>query len=246
MNCRNCDHIVNGEFCSKCGQSSKIGRINYSNFLHEVSESVFQINKGFFYTLTEFYIRPGKSINEFLDGKRKNHFKPVAYAITLSTLYFLVTQVTNQNTWIDDLISGWLTGAKGQPLESQVPKILTWASKNYAYTALLVLPIFSLASYLSFLKFDKNYLEHLVINAYITGHIAIFYSVFAIAGSFIKNDLIEMFSIMVAIAYTGWVFWQLFNEGNRIINILRTLLTYTLYLIFSFIFLIAIFGINLM
>ena len=111
MNCRNCGHTVDGKFCSNCGQNSKVGRINLPAVLNEFSESIFQINKGFFYTLRELCIRPGESLKEFLNGKRKNHFKPIAYLLTLSTLYFLITQATNQNTWIEDLITGWMNGA---------------------------------------------------------------------------------------------------------------------------------------
>ena len=244
MNCKNCGHNIDTKFCSHCGQNSKVGRINLANFLNEVTESVFQINKGFFYTLRELFVRPGKSLKEFLNGKRKNHFKPIAYLLTISTLYFLISQITNQNTWMDDLISGWMDGVTGQTKEIQAPAILIWFSKNYAYSSLLLLPISSLASYLSFLKFGKNYLEHIVINSYITGHQAIFYSLFAILGTVIESDKIDMFPSVIAFSYTCWVFWQLFSEGNRTINILRSIMTYILYLIFSLVLLFAVMGIN--
>ena len=244
MNCKNCGHSIDGKFCSHCGQNSKVGRITLPNFLNEVAESVFQIDKGFFYTLRALFVRPGNSLKEFLNGKRKNHFKPIAYVLTLSTLYFLITQITNQNTWMDDLISGWVNLETGQPKGIQAPAILIWFSKNYAYSSLLLLPIFSLASYLSFLKSGKNYLEHIVINSYITGHQAIFYALFAIAGTVIESDVIEMFPLLVAISYTCWVFWQFFSEGNRMMNILRSIMTYILYLIFSLALLFALMGIN--
>ncbi len=244
MNCKNCGHSIGGKFCSNCGQNSKVGRINLANFLNEVTESVFQINKGFFYTLRELSVRPGKSLKEFLNGKRKKHFKPIAYVLTMSTLYFLITQITHQNTWMDDLLSGWMEGATGKTKEIQVPTIFIWFSKNYAYSSLLLLPIFSLASYLSFLKFDTNYLEHFVINSYITGQQAILYSLFAIVGTVIESDVMEMLSLLVAISYTCWVFWQFFSEGNRMINILRSIMTYMLYMIFNLGLLLALMGIN--
>jgi len=167
-----------------------------------------------------------------LNGKRKNHFKPIAYLLTLSTLYFLIAQITNQNTWIDDLITGWINGATGQNSETEIPKFAKWFAENYAYSTLLLTPVFSLASYLSFLKFDKNYLEHVVINSYITGHQSIFYSFFAIAGTFIESEVIASFPLLLAILYNFWVFWQLFINGNRAMNLLRIILTYILYLIF--------------
>ena len=244
MNCKNCGHIVDGKFCTNCGQKSNVSTVNFPNFLNEISESVFQINKGFFYTLRELTVRPGNSLREFLNGKRKYHFKPIAYVLTLSTVYFLITQITNQNTWVDDAITGWMNGATGQKSGVEIPKITTWFSKNYAYSTLLLLPVFSLASYISFLKFGKNYLEHIVVNSYITGHQAIFYSLFAIGGTFIESDVIEIFPLLVAISYTFWVYRQFFSEGNRTMNILRSIITYILYLIFSFGLLVVLAGIN--
>lgn len=233
MNCKNCGHSIDGKYCSHCGQSSKVDRINLPNFLNEITEGVFQINKGFFYTIRELFLRPGDSLKEFLSGKRKRHFKPIAYVLTLSTLYFLIAQITDQNTWMDDLISGWINGATGHPQVAQAPTILIWLSNNYAYLSLLLLPIFSLASYLSFLKSGTNYLEHIVINSYVTGHQAIFYSLFAIVRTVTESDVIEVISLLVAVSYACWVFWQFFSEGNRTINILCSIMTYILYLLFS-------------
>lgn len=233
MNCKNCNREVHGNFCSHCGQSSKIKRINLSNFLSEVSASLFQVNKGFFFTQRELFVRPGKSLEEFLNGKRKNHFKPIAYALTLSTLYFLIVQLTQQNTWMDDAITGWMNAATEIDSTLKVPKMGLWLAKNYAYSTLLLLPVFSLASYLSFFPFKKNYLEHIVVNAYITGHQALLYSIFALIGTIVEFDLLESLPLLVAVAYTFWVFWQLFSDGNRFVNILRSALTYLLYFIFS-------------
>lgn len=145
---------------------------------------------------------------------------------------------------MDDSITGWINGATGESNEKQVPTFFIWFSKNYAYSSLLLLPVFSLASYLSFFKYETNYLEHVVINAYITGHQAIFYTLFAIAGTFIDSDAVEIFSLLIAVLYTGWVFWQFFSEGNRTINILRSIMTYILYLIFGFCLLLILMGIS--
>ena len=244
MNCKNCGLPIEGKFCSHCGQKSNTSRINFSNFLTEVSESFFQIDKGFFYTLRELFVRPGKSLNEFLNGKRKSHFKPIAYLLTLSTVYYLTAQITNQNTMIGDVITGWMNGATGQNSNVEIPKIASWFLTNYATSTLLLLPVFSLASYISFLKFGKTYFEHLVVNSYITGHQGIFYSFFLIGGTVLESDVIEFFAVLAAVSYIFWVFWQFFSEGNRIINILRSILTYILYLIFSTVLLVVLFAIN--
>ena len=244
MNCKNCNHILDGKFCSQCGQNSKVKRINFSNFLQEFTESVFQVDKGFFYTLKELFLRPGESINEYLNGKRKKHFKPIAYLLTLSTIYFLITQMTSQNTWIDDAITGFMNGALDTDSEAEIPKMAKWFAKNYAYTTLLLLPVFSLASYLSFLKFGKNFLEHLIINSFITGQQAIIYSFFTFIGFFIQNELIESIPLFFAIPFNFWTFWQIFTNENRAINLLRSLMTYILYFVFSLVLIMLLAGVH--
>lgn len=242
MTCKNCGGTIDGKFCRHCGQHSKVGRIDWPSFINDLSESVFQVDRGFFYSFRALFVRPGNSIQEYISGKRKSHFKPIAYVLILSTVYFLITQVTNQNTWIDELITGWMIGTSGQESEAEIPALARWFAKNYAYTTLLLLPVFSFASYLSFFKYGKNYLEHIVINSYITGQKAIFYSLFALVGFFTENDLFAALSLLASIAYTFWVFWQFFSEGRRPTNLLRSLMIYVLYWIFSTVLLFVLVG----
>lgn len=233
MNCKNCGHSLDGNFCSNCGQSARVSRINLPGFLNDISEDLLQVNRGFFFTLRELYVRPGESLREFLDGKRKNHFKPIAYVLTLSTLYFLIAQLTDQKTWIDDLLTGWMEGAIELSTDAKIPAFLIWLADNYAYVTLLLLPVFSLSSYLSFKKFGNNYLEHVVINSYITGQQAIIYSIFAFFGAFIDSDIVESLPLLIAIVYAFWVFVQLFSKGRPLGIMFRSILTYLLYAILS-------------
>lgn len=210
-----------------------------NSLLNEVSQGVFKVNKGFFYTMKGLFLRPGSLLQEFLEGKRKQHFKPISYVLVLSTLYFLVTQFVGQSTWFDDLVTGFMEGGVERNKDAEAPSVLIWLSNNYAYASLLLLPVFSLASYLAFLHFSKNYFEHIVINAYITGQQAILYAIFALTGTFIETELLEAFPFLVSPAYTFWVFWQVFPKGNRVLNILRSLMAYILYLLFGAVLLIA-------
>ncbi|TCI92180.1 DUF3667 domain-containing protein [Tenacibaculum sp. M341] len=178
MTCKNCGNTVIGNYCSNCGQSTKVNNINLSNFITEVSNSVFQIDKGFFFTLKELFVRPGHSIREFINGKRKNHFKPIAFILTLSTIYFLISKISDGHTIIDNFLASASDAGDKHNLNTSSSNLAKWLSNNYAYTALLLLPVFSFATYISFVDFKKNYLEHIVINAYVTGQQTIFYSFF--------------------------------------------------------------------
>jgi hypothetical protein len=231
MICKNCGNIAKGNYCSRCGQKAYFDRLNFSYLFREVTGSVFQLQNGFFFTFIEMFLAPGKSINEYLDGKRKKYFKPISYVLVLSTVYFLVTMAINERTWIGDFLAGWYEGIREK--NAVVQMALIWFSENYAYTTLLVLPIFSFASYLSFLKFNKNYIEHIVINSFITGQQAVLYSFFAVVGFIVDNTLLVIAPFVLSVFYNIFVYYKIFNKGNRLMNILRSIATYILSLVFS-------------
>lgn len=232
MICKNCEHAFEGGFCNNCGQNSKVERINVKNFLNELTESVFQVNKGFFYTFKELFIRPGDSIREFINGKRKKHFKPIAYALVFSTLYFLLSQVIGENTWMYEFISGSSDVTNNSAKGMEMPPIIVWFSKNFAYATLVLLPIFSLASFIVFFRAGLNYLEHIVLNSYITGQQAIFYSFLLLIDVSVKDaHYLEIIPFVVSVLYALWVFSKFFTKGNQVIVIFRVILVYTFYLL---------------
>lgn len=244
MNCKNCDTKVEGNFCSHCGQKSNVDKLNFPNFLNEISDSVFQLNRGILYTNKELFTRPGHAIRDFIQGKRKRYFKPIAYVLTLSTVYYLVSQISDSPTLIDDFLNGTSDGVtdtnKGEDSIAKFP-IVYWLSNNYAYATLLLIPIFSLASFISFFGLGRNYLENIVINSYITGQQAIFYSFFMIVGAiFDIHDLTVLPALIISVFFNFWVYVQFFKNTKKTVVIIRVFLTYFLFYIFSSIILMAI------
>lgn len=136
---------------------------------------------------------------------------------------------------MNNLIEGFTNGAKSSSVDNKALYIFTWLSNNFAYATLISIPVFSLASYLLFIKYKPNYIEHIIINAYIVGQQAILYSLFLFVMSFTDNDFIEALLFFICVGYNFWVYWQIFNTGNRIFNILRTALVYCVYFILFFI-----------
>lgn len=240
MNCKNCDNIVVGNFCTNCGQNSKVDKLNLPNFLTEISDSVFQLNRGLLYTIKELFIRPGHAIRDFIQGKRKEYFKPIAYVLSLSTVYFLVSQISDSPTLIDDFLTGASDGVQDKVAITKFP-IVDWLSNNYAYTTLLLIPIFSLASFISFLGLGRNYLENIVINSYITGQQAIFYCLFMLIGvSFDINDFTVLAAVTISVLFNFWAYIQFFSGSKKVLVIFRLILTYVLFYILLSIVLIAI------
>ena len=65
-------------FCKHCGQNADIGRISWKYIWHEVIYFFTHMEKGFLFTSRQMVVSPGKSVKEFMEGKRKNYQPPVS------------------------------------------------------------------------------------------------------------------------------------------------------------------------
>ena len=229
--CKNCGQRFDGTFCNYCGQKSSVRRIDSTYIIDEVNNNLFQINRGLFYTIKELTVRPGNSINEFLDGKRKQHVKPLSYVLLTSALYVLTTHFLGLNTFSQDFTEGFTSGVtdEGNEVASGILDILNWLANNHTYTVLLTLPLFSTASYLAFKRSHYNFFEHLILNIYITGQQMIIYLLASFA--VIEDSMMEVIPLVLGIAYNFWAFYQFFNIYRPHIRILRSLLTYVIFLL---------------
>ena len=233
MVCKNCEQESNGNFCNNCGQKSNINRINYHYLIDEVSNNILQVNRGIFFTIKELSIRPGNTIREFLRGKRKQHFKPIAFVLLTSALYVLITLLTDEKTFLGNAFSGMARALNESGLEkSTTANILNWLSNNFGYSSLLLLPFFSFASYISFMNQKYNFFEHLILNCYITGQQTLIYLTCSIIFFVLKIDgyYVQAVPFLIATLFTFWAFNQFF-ETKTLSKTLLTLLTYILYVI---------------
>jgi len=218
MKCKNCEQDIVGKFCNNCGQKTNVRKINFRYILDEIPNSIFQIDRGFFFTIEEMSTRPGHSIREFLEGKRKNYLKPLAFIFLTSTLYVVVNYLIGNFTFMDDFIGG-IKDYNRNAIDSDV---FDWISNKQTYLIIVLMPFFSLASYLAFIKSKYNYFEHLVLNFYITGQQMLIYLVF----SFIyqRDSSLTMIPVVLGFLFNFWTYIQLFEKKS----ILKKTLLFTL------------------
>jgi len=232
MKCKNCGEEVLSNYCGHCGQDIKVGNITWSKLLAELSESIFQLNQGFLFTSKELWLKPGLTIRNYLIGKRKKYVKPIAYLLVTSTIYFLVSGFIDYETWLKGAISGFYLGAQDVEGSDILPPVMLWIAENYAYAALLLIPLFSLASFLSFYKYKHNYLEHVVLNSFIVGQQAIIYTFFALLNALFSEDLFGLLAMLLSALYCCFVFIRFFGR-TRWKVILLSVLTYIVYFLFT-------------
>lgn len=104
--CKNCYKPVRDNFCSHCGQETKVERITVSGLLRDLPHSVFHVDRGFLYNLLQLFKQPGHSINEYLSGRRKPFYHPASYLVIALILNYLVVKIYNLHFYNEDELKG--------------------------------------------------------------------------------------------------------------------------------------------
>lgn len=234
ITCKNCNQKFEGHFCNNCGQSADTHKINSHFLWHDIQHGLLHFDKGIFFTLKELFTRPGYSIKEFIEGKRVKHFKPISLILLLAGIYTLLYHYFHASILEGSFgISG--TGKDVVQIKSILEKVNEWATQHFAIVALLQLPIFATATFLSFRKSGYNFMEHIVLNAFLTAqrlvlHILLF-PVIYINSHALSMQAISIFDTITGFGIMVWTLIQFFNREKKMAIFLKTLLTYILYLI---------------
>jgi Protein of unknown function (DUF3667) len=224
--CLNCNAELNGQFCSKCGQSSKTHKINLHFLWHDIQHGLLHFDKGILFTTKELFTRPGNSIREFLEGKRVNHFKPISLVIILAGIYSLLSHFFHLN-----LLSNYYemkgSGNGFNEFKASVDKLSEWFSQHYSVVTLIQIPIFSIGTYVMFKKVGFNYIEHLVINSFIAGqklilHILTFPILYRLNNTNFSRP-VDQFIDILGYALAFYTIFQLFKRVQIIQRIWKTL-----------------------
>ncbi|MBS0488269.1 MAG: DUF3667 domain-containing protein [Proteobacteria bacterium] len=92
--CLNCGAELHGDHCHVCGQPVK-GMIRpLSSMLHDVADTIFNIDSRIFHSLLPLYFRPGFLTREYFAGRRTRYVTPFRLYFFLSVLAFFTIQFT--------------------------------------------------------------------------------------------------------------------------------------------------------
>jgi len=190
---------------------------------------VFHVDKGIFYTIKELLVRPKDTIKGYLEGKRINYFRPFAFIIILGTVYAFIAhffQVYPESVLMPDM---------GAEITQRYNIILEWLYGHYSIMMLAVTPLYALSTYWVFRKSGYNYLEHLVIYAYIMG-IQIFLSLVCYGFYYYFSSVwIVVATVALGYCYNIWVLVQFFHKGSWLKTVVKAIISFILAFIMVFI-----------
>jgi hypothetical protein len=214
--CTKCGIELRDNFCSKCGNPKTLKRINGSYILSEIV-SVFNFDKGIFYTIKELLLRPGENVQKFIHKDRNRLVKPIIFVIVCSLIFTIAQQLLN----FED---GYVN--TGGIKDSVVTIIYGWIQKNYGYANILMAIFITTWIKIFFKKYDYNFFEIIILLCFIMGIGMLIYTIFGILESIIKIKVLQVGAI-IGFIYTTWAIGQFFDKKKKI-NYLKGLLAYLL------------------
>jgi hypothetical protein len=201
--CKNCSAVYKGNYCPICSQSAHTKRIDAHYLLHDIPHSVFHVDKGLPYTFLNLAKQPGKTLLDYIKGRRVKYFKPFAYVLVLSTISSLFFKFFGKSSSSINS-SGFLL------FLTHYPSILIFC----------LIPIVSLISWLVFIKKEFNYWEHFTAHTYLAAQInIIFILLHGITYFSFFNNANMMVKLMVFnfiyMSYHGFAFSSLFTNNYK-------------------------------
>ena len=245
--CKNCEKPLeeNVNYCPNCGQKADTGRINWHFLFHEIQHGIFHVDGGILFTVKELFTRPGHSLREYINGKRKNHFKPVLLIMIIGSICGLINYFLNKKDKLkDDTIADISASSTDLQKMNQyidlkgfveyMQKVFKWFPEHLAFTILILVPVAALSFYFAFKKKKVNYVEWLVIMCFMSGQALLVFALNLILEH--VSPVLSTIGLIVMVILSYWTMIQYFNDSKKFNVILRTTYGWFLYTIFGSIF----------
>ncbi|MFI5150988.1 MAG: DUF3667 domain-containing protein [Bacteroidia bacterium] len=236
ITCKNCGVHFKGNFCSNCGQSAETHAMNFHFLLHDIQHGLLHVDKGLFYTVRELFTRPGNAIKEFIEGKRVKHFRPFSLVLVLAGVYGIIYHLFKMNMFENRIVvSG--NGQEVEDVKHLVEKLMEWLATHYALVALAQLPVYAAGTWLAFRKSGYNFVEHLVIHAFLTGQRLILQILlFPLSYAFRNTkwlDNVEGTTTFIGIVLMVWSLIQFFHHKVKWKTFGLAVLSYAIFILIS-------------
>jgi hypothetical protein len=217
--CPKCQQELFGNFCSNCGHPRRQERINSDYVFSEIA-SIFNLEKGIFFTIRELVLRPGISIQTFILEDRNKLVKPIVFIIICSLIYTLSQQMFA----FED---GYINYSDSD--ESTANYIFKWLSNNYGYANVLMALFITSWLKLFFKKYNYSFFEILLLLCFVMGMFMLIFATFGIIGALTNLPILDK-GAMLGILYFVWAVGQFFGK-TKFFNYVKACTAYLLGLI---------------
>ncbi len=208
--CLNCGVALHGNFCVQCGQRASTKRINFKETLNSFLGLTFSLDGPLLLTIKLLFVNPGKLFREYIGGKRKTYYKPVAFFVLVTAIYLLLRASINFDPLEDEFVNNGQENLSG--LEAKIEEAARLVSENI--NNFMFFLVFSIAFMLKlFFRKTYNLAEYTSIGLFIVGAytllkiITMFIAKFAL----VDIDNIELVILVLLIFYSSFSLFKSFN-----------------------------------
>ena len=214
LRCKNCALVFKGYFCPRCGQKADTQRFAFKTFFTESLIDSLELDRGVLATVKKLVTQPGTLILAYVKGQRIDTLNPARFLFvsgalaTFISLRYQIFEVGQEE----------IVMQHSSPMP-QVTPLLRWYWNTFEqfwpfvneYTTLLnilSIPIFSLCSYVLFIKRGFNYIENVVLNTYIVCMqllLLVLFVPFLELFLEAKNALISVYTL-ITLGYNLWAY----------------------------------------
>ena len=214
--CKNCGHQFDLKFCPNCGQKASIKRLEMKSLLSDLPHTVFHLDKGILYNVTQLFKRPGYAIKDYLDGKRKKFYHPLSYMlIILGTM--LVAMNLMKVHYYDPKQDAWMSPEKAANWQKYDATQQTWIH-YYKFYIPFYLPWMALIFYLwlRVMKQKYTYAESVFISFFCSANMTIPQIFVLTMAYFVNNTAFTRVSDQVLNNAALFIiyFFQFYQLGN--------------------------------
>ena len=226
--CATCGTHFEGNYCPRCGQSSKIGRYSFKNAFLLFLDVWGLGNRGMFRTIRDLILRPGYMIRDYLQGMQMAYFPPFKLFFLLIALSLLVESGLNikgvnrfeESMEMFDQIEQENTQQMGEGEKQvtsdflkQTKEATIWVNNHMTIVLLVLLLLFSGPLYLFFRHSpnipDMRFSEFFVAIIYFTNMWNIYSIVAAFFGvSIYYESFIPILAIIPLKQLSGYSYWR--------------------------------------
>ncbi len=172
--CVNCQSEIRGNYCHECGEVGRPKRISLGILLEDFFSNLFALEGRLLRTLKALTLRPGNMGRNYIEGNRKQYYKPFQYFLVVILIDYLAFYFfVDFNAFIDD----WLAYMNESPYFEQmeqdkasVRRIVAKIQEHKKYLTLGFIPGMTLAAVLFFRKSGYNYTETFTFFLYLYSH----------------------------------------------------------------------------
>ncbi len=223
-NCKNCNNQITEKYCSNCGQSASIKRIDNHYIFHEI-QHLLHFEKGIFFTAKQLFIKPGISIREYIVENRNKLMKPIPFLILTSLLFTFVGHFFNPEK---------IYGEQENPLfdESHISDILLWIQTHFGYANIIMAIFIAFGVRLLFRKYSYNLFEITTLLCFIMGQAMLYFTIEAFFINFLSKQAFMGILSLIAFAYPTWAIGQ-FYDKSKVSSYVKAFFAYLIgYLLF--------------